>query len=222
MGADRVQKVLIVDDHPIFRDGLKLHLKRHSGFSVCGEASGVQDAVALTRELRPDLALVDLRLPDGHGLDLIRKAKAIHRGIKFLVISVYDESIYGERSLRAGAAGYICKTEVGDTLLSALELVAAGKIYASADVTQRLLVPNGNRNDRASPIDPLTDRELQIFELLGKGLTTRDIAERLHLSASTIDTHRERIKRKLGLHSGNELIRFAAQWAMQDGEVGLT
>jgi len=218
LGADRVYRIALVDDHPIIRDGLRYHLRQHADFEVCGEAENVSEGITLFRDQRPDLAIVDLRLTDGHGLELVRKANAAKLAVKCLAYSVYAEAIYAERCLRAGAAGFLCKSEPADAVITALRLIANGQIYASAAVTQRLMTPCSQRTEYASPTDPLTDRELEIFELLGKGLTTRGIAVRLHLSSSTVDTHRERIKRKLGLHTSNELIRFSAQWVLEYGE----
>lgn len=216
MQAANVHRILIVDDQPIFRDGLRSHLEQQLDFAVCGEAQCVREALDLIREERPDVIVLELDFSDGHGLDLIRQAKVIHPTVKILVLSTQDESIYAERVLRAGATGFIRKHEPGEGILTAMRMIARGQIYASADVTQRMLNTSLHRIDgHHSATDHLTDRELEIFQLLGQGLSTRAIARRLHLSGSTIDTYRERMKKKLGVQSGAELVRHAIQWAIE-------
>ncbi|MBI1249567.1 response regulator [bacterium] len=160
--------------------------------------------------------ILELSFADGHGLELIRQAKGIHQSIKLLVLSTQSEMIYAERVLRAGAIGFINKREASNNILTALRMIVRGQIYASAEVTQRILGTSVRRcSNEYSLTEHLTDRELEIFELLGQGLSTRLIACRLHLSGSTIDTYRERIKKKLGLHSGLELVRHAVQWVIE-------
>lgn len=216
MQAASVQQILIVDDQPIFRDGLRSHLEQQPDFAICGEAECVRDALSIIRKKRPDLIILELGFLDGHGLDLIRQAKIIHQAVKLLVLSNQDESIYAERVLRAGATGFIGKQESGEGILTALRMIVRGQIYASADVTQRMLNTSLHRMDgQHSPTDHLTDRELEIYQLLGQGLSTRAIARRLHLSGSTVDTYRDRMKKKLGVQSGAELIRHAIQWAIE-------
>jgi len=216
MQAANVHRILIVDNQPIFRDGLRSHLVLQPEFIVCGEAACVRQALGLVREERPELAILELGFTDGHGLDLIRQAKVIHPNIKILVLSTQDEAVYAERVLRAGATGFISKFEPAEGILTALRMIVRGQIYASADVTQRMLNTSLHRIDgQHSATDHLTDRELEIFQLLGQGLSTRDIASRLHLSGSTVDTYRDRMKKKLGIQSGAELIRHAIQWAIE-------
>ncbi|MEW4564756.1 response regulator transcription factor [Bremerella sp. JC770] len=216
MQAANIHRILIVDSQPLFRDGLRSHLVNQPEFAVCGEAESINEALKLIRKERPELVIMELDFADGHGLDLIRQAKVIHQTVRIMVLSTHDEGVYAERVLRAGATGFISKYEPADGILTALRMIVRGQIYASAEVTQRMLNTSLHRIDgQHSATDHLTDRELEIYQLLGQGMSSRAIASRLHLSNSTVDTYRERMKKKLGVQSGPELIRHAIQWAIE-------
>jgi DNA-binding NarL/FixJ family response regulator len=212
-------KILIVDDHPIVREGLAARLGRQPDFEVCGEAEDVADALEKVKTARPDVVIVDLSLKSGQGLDLIKRIKALDMDTKMLVSSMYDESLYAERSLRAGAMGYVNKQEVSEKIIDAIRQVVDGKIYLSPRMTERLLQRAVGAAPQLvqSPFETLTDRELEIFKMIGKGMTTRQIANDLHLSVKTVETHRENIKGKLNLPNSAELSREAVQWVMENG-----
>jgi DNA-binding NarL/FixJ family response regulator len=215
----KAARILIVDDHPIVREGLAARINRQPDLQVVGEAEDVLDALEKVKTETPDLVVVDLALKSGQGLDLIKKIKARSPDTKMLVSSMYDESLYAERTLRAGAMGYINKQEVSDKIIDAIRQVLAGKMYLSAQMTERLLQRAvGSAPALAeSPVAALTDRELEIFKMIGKGMTTRHIANELHLSVKTVETHRENIKSKLNLPNSAELSREAVQWVMENG-----
>jgi DNA-binding NarL/FixJ family response regulator len=211
----RRKRVLVVDDHPIIRDGLASLLSMNDGFCVCGEATNIASAMQAIRELAPDVALIDIALGRESGLDLIDLVRVERPELPMLVLSMYDESMYAKRVLQAGARGYIMKQAATDSLIDALEKVIAGEIYVSDQVGASLLrtFSNGGSSAKATdgPLSKLTDRELQIYLLLGRGVGTRAIAEQLHVSAKTIESHRARIKQKLGLTTALELVVHAAQ-----------
>ena len=217
--ARKTVKVLIVDDHPIVREGLAARIARQPDMTVCGEAEDVADALELVKTTQPDLIIVDLSLKSGQGIDLIKKVKARSEDTKMLVSSMYDESLYAERALRAGALGYINKQEMSDKIVDAIRQVMDGKIYLSPPMTERLLQRAvGSAPELiASPIESLSDRELEIFKMIGTGKTTRLIAGELHLSVKTVETHRENIKAKLDIPNSAELSREAVQWVMENG-----
>ena len=214
----KTARILIVDDHPIVRDGLIAALSRHPNLQVCGEAATVADAIKLIDSKQPDLAIIDLSLPDGSGLDLIKRIKARNVSTKMLVLSMSDESLYAERTLRAGAMGFLHKQEARGKLIDAIHQVLDGKIFVSEAINERLLqqVMMGNQPLQHSPITALSDRELEVFELLGQGLGSSEIAQRLHLGIKTIETHRQRIKDKLDLKNSLELVRHATQWVLEN------
>ena len=215
-----IRQVLIVDDHELLRNGLRLLFANEADFNVCGEAADLETARKLFRRLRPDIIVVDLKLPDGSGLDLIRIVKEIRPLTRVLVCSMHDEKVYGERVLRAGASGYVNKQDAATEILSAVRRVLAGKLYFSDELVTRVMmrVTSDNGMVEQSPIDKLSDRELEVFRLFGQGLTTREIAKRMHLSTSTVDTYRERLKTKLGLKTGVELIHRATQWSLENDQ----
>ena len=212
-------KILIVDDHPIVREGLAARIARQPDLVVCGEAEDVADALELVKTTQPDLIIVDLSLKSGQGLDLIKRVKARFEDAKMLVSSMYDESLYAERALRAGALGYINKQEMSDKIVDAIRQVMDGKIYLSPPMTERLLQRAVGAAPQLvqSPIESLSDRELEVFKMIGTGKTTRQIAEELHLSVKTVETHRENIKTKLDIPNSAELSREAVQWVMENG-----
>jgi DNA-binding NarL/FixJ family response regulator len=218
-GEPRKTRILIVDDHVMVRDGLAMRIQMQSDLMVCGEAETEEQAFELVKQGEPDLVLVDISLKEGRGLELIKRIKAYDPGIKMLVLSMYDEQLYAERALRAGAMGYLNKQESREKVMEAIRTVLAGDRYLSPSMTQRLVAQAIGRQEGASssPVESLTDRELEIFRLIGKGLTTRAIANRLHLSPHTIDTHRENIKGKLNAKNAAELSRVAVQWVLENG-----
>lgn len=215
----RKHRVLIVDDHAMVRDGIKLQVSMHQDLEVCGEAESADEALALIKQTHPDLVIVDISLKSGHGIALIKQIKSYDGTIKVLVSTMYNESLYAERALRAGALGYLNKQESRDKVIDAIRAVLDGKRYVSPQMTERLVGQAiGNSNSaHSSPIDTLSNRELEVFQLIGEGVTTGAIARKLHLSPHTIDTHREKIKTKLGLKNSGELQRAAVQWVLENG-----
>jgi DNA-binding NarL/FixJ family response regulator len=210
-------RVLIVDDHPVVREGLALLISAQPDLEVCGEAEDVASACRLLDEARPDVVVVDISLPGGGGLELIKRIRAHRPTIRMLVSSIHEEGAYAERALRAGALGYINKREATRTLLDAIRRVRDGHIYLSEQMTDRLLsraVAGGEPAVDGSSVDSLSDRELDVFESIGRGESTREIADRLHLSGKTVETYRERIRKKLGLKTGGELARRAMEWVL--------
>lgn len=205
-------KVLIVDDHPLVREGLAGRISAQPDMEVCGEASGVDEALALLDATQPTLMIVDLTLKAGHGLNLIKRANERAPRTKILVFSAHDEALFGERSMRAGAHGYVSKQEGQEKVLQAVRTVLRGEPYASSESIRRLRA--GGRL-KGGGIERLSDRELEVFELIGRGGSTRSIAQRLHLSVHTIETHRENIRAKLNLQNGAELVQRAVQWVIE-------
>lgn len=215
MQTPRHAKVLIVDDHPLVRLGLKSLLDREADLVTCGEASGPDEALRLADEHSPDLAVVDLSLGNDSGLDLVKRLHVHHPDLCILVCSMHDESLFASRVLKAGARGFINKQEASAHVVQALRRVLAGDIYLSQAMTQELLLSqNGEPRDT---IDALSNRELEVFSLIGQGLKTTRIAEQLNLSVKTVESHREKIKQKLKLDSSCELARYAAQWSITNG-----
>ncbi|MFH1112916.1 MAG: response regulator transcription factor [Pseudomonadota bacterium] len=207
-------KVLIVEDHPIFRMGLRELINQESGFEVCGEADDVAGARKAIDTVEPDIAVVDLSLKNSNGMDLIKELSAGDRHIPVVVLSMHDEEVYAERCLQAGAKGYIMKQEASLSVVKAIRSVLAGNCYVSERVMTQVInrLQRDDEPVRGSPLDILTDRELEVFQLLGKGLTSGDIAKRLNLSVKTVGTYRERIKDKLGFKRCGELVRIAVLW----------
>ena len=214
-------RILIIDDHPVVRRGLVGLINEADDLTVCGEADSLSQGLALLRELKPALALVDLSLGDGHGLELIKQARAEGITTRLLVVSMMDESLYADRVLRAGAEGYLRKEEATENIVSAIRDVLIGKVYLSATATARVLnqVATKDGIDK-TPIETLSDRELEVFELLGSGLSSRDIAERLELSVKTVETYREKIKAKLSLKNSTELTRHAIHFVIEKATEG--
>lgn len=208
------KKILIVDDHPMMRSGLTQLVNNEPDLTVCGEAENAFQALDAIALLKPDLVLADITLPGKSGLELIKDVQAMHPGLAVLAISMHDEEIYAERVLRAGGRGYIMKQVGGKKMTEAIRQVLSGQIYVSEKMSARILeIFSGRRAEAGgSPVAKLTDREFQVFELIGQGLGTREIAGRLHLSAKTVEVHRVNIKRKLKLKTAPELIHFAVRW----------
>ena len=209
-------RVMLVDDHSLVRDGLAELINAQGDLHVCAQASDVSTALRLIREHKPELIVVDLMLRDGSGTELIKQVVELDSDIRILVCSMHDESLYAERVLAAGAMGYVSKQEPSRIVLEAIRRVLEGRVYTSEDIAERVVRRATGKSDagEGSAIDVLSDRELEVLGLLGQGLSTREIAERLELSTKTIDTYRENIKVKLGLKNANELLRFAVAWTL--------
>jgi DNA-binding NarL/FixJ family response regulator len=207
-------RVLLVDDHPTMREGLMRVIEREADMMVCGEAESIQRALEVVETSKPDIAIVDISLAGQNGIELIKDLKVRHPRLPVLVHSMHDESVYAERSLRAGAKGYISKKEPPQKLLQAIRDVLQGEISLSATMTRQILHTVGaDRADRkTSPFRELSDREFEVFELTGQGLGTKEIAGTLHLSEKTVQAHRDHIRQKLHLPDGRSLTGFAIRW----------
>ena len=213
----RPARVLLVDDHPVVRHGLLQLLARQADLEACGEADNSVEALELYDDLRPDVVIADISLRDGNGLEFIKELKARDPGARILVSSIHDDLLYAERVLQAGAMGYINKQEPTSRMVEAVRAVLAGQVVLSPMVTERLLGrAMGSPGIEQSPVNTLSDRELEVFELLGQGLTSAQIAEKLNVKQKTVETYREKIKRKLNLENGNQLIQHAVQWVLQE------
>jgi DNA-binding NarL/FixJ family response regulator len=209
--------IAIVDDHPLVREGLAARISAQPDMEVCGEADDIESAMELIVAKCPALVIVDLALRDGHGIDLIKRIVAAGINTRMLVVSAYDESLFAERALRAGALGYINKQELQGKVVEALRTVWRGERFLSSAMAQRLIAQAIGSKAAAGGTEALTDRELQIFQLVGRGKSTREIANELSVSVHTIDSHREHIRAKLDLRNGTELIQRAVQWHMENG-----
>ena len=213
-------RVLIVDDHPAVREALAFRIGRQSDLQVCGEAADVAEALRLLAKTQPDVAVVDISLKTGNGLDLIQRIKDRNDRVRVLVWSMHSEALYAERALRAGALGYVNKDQATDRIVAAIRRVREGKVYLSDAMAERLLqrAVGGARDEATrSPLDVLADRELEVFRLIGEGVKTAAIAERLHLSVKTVETYRDRIRQKLELDDGTKLAHYATQWVLGSG-----
>lgn len=215
--------ILIVDDHPMLRRGLASLIAAEPDIAVCGEAANCEAALAAIRKHHPDLVIVDLTLDGSDGLDLVKDLKTRHPKLPALVLSMHDEAVYAERSLRAGARGYVSKQQLDETILIAIRRVFAGEIYLSEKLKARLATQflGGRTLETSSPLTALSDRELQVFRLIGQGWGTRQIAESLKLSIKTIESHCEHIKQKLTLASAVELAHRATQFVESSGSRGV-
>ena len=209
------KRLLIVDDHPMMRTGLAQLIDNESGLKVCAEADNAGQALDAIARQQFDLVLLDISLPDKNGLELIKDIQALKPGLPILVVSMHDELLYAERVLRAGGRGYIMKQEGGKKITEAVRQVLDGRIYVSEKMSAKILEVFSGRGAEvaASPVEKLTDREFEVFQLIGQGLDTKPLAEKLHLSTKTIEVHRANIKAKLNLKSMGELIRYAVRWA---------
>jgi DNA-binding NarL/FixJ family response regulator len=212
--ALRQYGVLIVDDHPIVRQGLAQLINEEPDLQVCGQAEDAVEALQAIATLEPDLVIVDLSLKNTSGLELIKDIKVRHASLPVLTLSMHDEAIYAERALRAGARGYIMKHEAIDRVVTAIRRVLAGQIYVSEDLAANMVgkLVVGNSDSSKLSVERLSDRELEVFRLIGMGYGTREMAEGLHLSQKTIETYRAHIKEKLHLQDTNELLRTAIHW----------
>jgi len=212
-------KVVLVDDHPIVRQGLAQMISREPDMEVCGEAETAAEALKAIAACHPDVAIVDLSLKGTGGLELLKDIKVRFPKLPVLVLSMYDESMYAERALRAGAKGYMMKEEATEKVLAAIRGILGGKIYLSEAMASRLLhmAVGGRTPGGVSPTERLSDRELEVFQLIGQGYGNTDIARQLHLSPKTVETYRAHIKEKLGLSGATELLQHAIHWAQSLG-----
>jgi DNA-binding NarL/FixJ family response regulator len=212
--SSKAKRILIIDDHPLFRKGLEQLINNSDkDIVVCGEASDAATGMDVIRQLQPDLAIVDLSLPGANGIELIKNIRAEFARLPVLILSMHDESLYALRSLRAGAQGYVMKQEALENVITAIREVLAGRPYLSRDMSAKLItnVAAGG-SSTTSPTDKLSDRELEILELIGKGHEVQDIAKALHISTKTVETHRAHIKEKLNLKNARQVARFAVEW----------
>ncbi|MCG6864504.1 MAG: response regulator transcription factor [Thiogranum sp.] len=214
-----MQRILIVDDHPLVRSGFVQLISDEPDLEVCGEAADEAQALQLVAATTPDLVIIDLSLAGGSGINLIERIKAHYGEVCMLVVSMHDESLFAERVLTAGALGYLNKQEAPSNIIRAIRRVLEGRVYLSDKLTERLLdsLTGMAKAPGQSPMQRLSNRELEVFELIGRGMTTGKIADHLQLSTKTIETHRENIKKKLGLASGQELTRRAMHWLIERG-----
>jgi DNA-binding NarL/FixJ family response regulator len=208
------KQIMIVDDHPMVRNGLKQVINQQTDLAVCGEASNAAEAICLLGEAHPDLIVTDISMPGRSGVEFIKDIQALQPGLLVLVLTLHDESLYAERALRAGARGYVMKDANADKLLEAIRHVLSGKIYVSTQLLGRIVDsfsghPGG---DASSKLGRLTDREMEVFRLIGEGKTAKQIAHELHLSSKTVDVHRGHIKQKLCIDDAIALVSFAARW----------
>ena len=213
------KRLLIVDDHPMMRQGLAQLINNEPDLAVTWEADNAAQALEVVSHNQPDLVLADISLPDKNGLELIKDIHAVCPGALILVVSMHDESLYAERVLRAGGRGYIMKQEGGKKLMEAIRQVLSGQIYVSGKMSAKILeIFSGRRNDSGgSPIGRLSDREFEVFQLIGEGKGTREIALKLHLSVKTVEVHRANIKGKLQLKTATDLVRSALRWSESQG-----
>ncbi len=208
-------QILIVDDHPIVRQGLAQLIDQEEDLHICGQAEDAHQAMRAIRELQPDLVIVDVTLRTTSGIDLIKDIKIQYPEVPVLTLSMHDEALYAERALRAGAKGYIMKQEATEEVVTAIRRVLAGTVYVSQGMAAKMVskIAAGPSEKGSSPVNRLSDRELEVFRLIGEGFGTREMAEKLHLSVKTIETYRAHIKDKLNLQDANELLRAAIRWA---------
>ncbi|MFQ5571642.1 MAG: response regulator [Rhodothermales bacterium] len=209
------QKVMLIDDHPVVREGIRRLIEKEPGLTFCGEAEDAHEALALIEQERPDVIVLDLSLKSSSGFDLIFDVKQRWEGVRILVLSMHREDVWAERVLRAGASGYIMKQEAPKKVISAIWAVLNGSIYVSEKVSAGILQNMAGKRTPASSIDSLSDRELQVFQMIGEGLTHQQIAEKLMLSVKTIESHVEHIKDKMRVSSGRELLQRAIEWVLR-------
>jgi DNA-binding NarL/FixJ family response regulator len=210
-------RILLVDDHELVRFGTARLIEAEADLEICGEAADAPTALQLIRSTQPDLAIIDLSLRQGSGLDLVKEIKQAYPQVLMVVCSMHDEELYAPRALRAGARAYVHKQQSAQMLIQAIRQVLEGKIYLSPRMTEQLLERAAGLSSSAvvSPLEALSDRELQVFELIGEGLTVREIAERLYVSPKTVEFHRERIRDKLQLQNSTALSRHAIAWVLE-------
>ena len=215
----KAKRIIVVDDHPLFRKGLEQLINSTTeGFAICGEAGDAAEGMSKIRQLKPDLVIVDLSLPGANGIELIKNIRAEFQKLPLLILSMHDESLYALRALRAGAQGYVMKQEALENVIGAIREVLAGRPYLSPEMSAKLITNFASGTNQSNSTDKLSDRELEILELIGKGRDVHEIAKALHISPKTVETHRAHIKEKLNFKNAREVTRFAAQWV--EGQAG--
>lgn len=215
--STKIFRILIVDDHPLIRVGLSSLIEAEADLQVCGETGKMSEALDLVRTSKPDVAIVDLSLTDGNGLELVKRLAAHYEDLRILVCSMHDESLFAQRVLGAGAMGYINKQEAPTYIIHAIRHLRDGKIWLSETMNERMRqgFAQGRSSRKTASVESLSDRELEVFGLIGQGMGPSQISEVLHLSVKTIETHKQKIKKKLNLNSGSELTRRAMQWWLE-------
>ncbi|MDQ6630455.1 MAG: response regulator transcription factor [Verrucomicrobiota bacterium] len=211
-------RILLVDDHPLLRQGIAQLINQEKDLQICGEAENQHRALEMIATTRPDIVILDISLKGASGIELLKNIKIRYPKLIILILSMHDESVYAQRALRAGAAGYIMKQEATERVLIALRRVLKGEVYLSEELGAKMLnrLVGGRTSLNGSPVEELSDRELEVFNLIGQGHGTRPIAEKLHLSVKTIESHRAHIKEKLNLKNATELVHHAIQWAQSE------
>jgi DNA-binding NarL/FixJ family response regulator len=218
-GSDRI-RIMIVDDHPAIREALIDTIKKKMGMEVCADVESAAEAFAVLRREKPDVAITDISLSDSHGLNVVESMRVQYPDVHVIVYSMYDENVYGERAVRAGASAYVMKSEPTQAVLDAIYAVMRGEIYLSRRLASRILskVAVGRASAAGFPIDELTDREITVFQMLGQGNSVDKIASRINLTRKTVETYRRRAKEKLGFDTIAELLQYAVQWTNSQGE----
>lgn len=210
-------RIAIIDDHPLLRQGMAALINSQADFTVCGQADEAKKAIETVKTTNPDILILDISLKGANGLEVLKDLKVQFPGLRVLILSMHDENIYAPRSLRAGASGYITKQEASDKVLVALRKIKSGDVYLSQDMQTKMLNRvAGRTSPMASPVETLSDRELEILTLLGQGVSTSEIAQRLNLSIKTVETHRAHIKEKLNLKTAPELVHYAVDWVQSE------
>jgi DNA-binding NarL/FixJ family response regulator len=214
-------RVMLVDDHPITRQGMTVLINQQPNLEVCGEADNTPRALELIGKLNPNLVIADISLKTSSGIELVKSIKVQAPRVPVLVMSMHDESLYAERALRAGAMGYVMKQEASEKVITAINRVLQGELYLSEKIKEKMLhrFVSNKRDEMVFPIDSLSDREMEVFQLIGNGYSTRQIATRLNLSVKTIDSYREHLKLKLNIQVGSDLVRHAIQWVKSENIV---
>jgi DNA-binding NarL/FixJ family response regulator len=215
-------RVYLVDDHPAIREAIRDTIEGTIDMEICGETSSSDDAFRDIEELQPDVAVIDISLNDAHGLDLVQNVRSQYPEVRTIVFSMYDENVYAERAIRAGAAGYLMKSEPTKNIIEAIRCAHDGEVYLSRKMSSRILnkVAMGRTSEPSFAIDELTDREMAVFQMLGQGYSVQEIQDRLSLSRKTIETYRRRAKEKLGFDTVSELLQYAVQWTYGQGTHG--
>lgn len=217
-GQSRRNKIFLIDDHPIVRQGLALLINREVDLEVCGEAQGAASALSALSNIEADLIILDISLNGPDGLDLLKTMRLKEMSVPVLVLSMHDETTYAERALRAGANGYIMKQEAAEKVLTAIRRILGGEVYLSERLTAKMLrqMVRGNDPEKQTPMSKLSDRELEIYRLIGAGHATRQIADELHLSVKTVESYQAHIKVKLSLRTARELVQHAVEWTVAE------
>jgi DNA-binding NarL/FixJ family response regulator len=215
-------RVYMVDDHPAIREAIRDTIEATIDMEICGESSNSDEAFRDIEELQPDVAIVDISLNDAHGLDLVQNVRSQYPDVRLVVFSMYDENVYAERAIRAGASGYLMKSEPTKNIVEAIRSAHEGEVYLSRKMSSRILnkVAMGRTSEPSFAIDELTDREMAVFQMLGQGYSVQEIQDRLSLSRKTIETYRRRAKEKLGFDTVSELLQYAVQWTYGQGTHG--